>query len=272
MLGPAGLQIVGNLLVNFKALSAEQTRELYVCVTGSPSRSASQIDAVSLVAAVVGAHKKTVRKWSWDFENRCGLYALDKRCQSVLPHDVPATSVDSHDEMQVPAFGGEMHMPAFGGEVQLQLPAVSSVAEDDDTDVEVCEPLGLPPVDMAKYKISIRLAEVAVMWNVNGWSRALFPRFMLWARERFPNQLGNLNHSERFINGFLPDLVGIVHQRISGSLHTLVPALGIPSLLSRVIDIVSINGRSLLPTIHIYTAPSGKLQWFLLGVSMFRIL
>ena len=58
MLGPAGLQIVGNLLVNFKALSAEQTRELYVCVTGSPSRSASQIDAVSLVAAVVGAHKK----------------------------------------------------------------------------------------------------------------------------------------------------------------------------------------------------------------------
>ena len=113
--------------------------------------------------------------------------------------------------------------------------------------------------------MGIRMAELAVMWNVNGWSRALFPRFMLWARERFTNQLGNLNHSERFINDFLPDLVGIVHQRISGSLHTLVPALGIPSLSSRVIDIVSINGRSLLPTIHIHTAPSGKLQWFLLG-------
>ena len=151
---------------------------------------------MSLVAAVVGAHKKTVRKWSCDFENTCGLYAPDRHCQFVRPRDVPATFVDSHDEMQVPAFGGEMHMPAFGGEVQLQLPAVSSVAEDDDTDVEVCKPLGLPPVDMAKYKIGIRMAELAVMWNVNGWSRALFPRFMLWARERFPNQLGNLHHSD----------------------------------------------------------------------------
>ena len=51
----------------------------------------------------------------------------------------------------------------------------------------------------------------------------------------------------------------------AASLHAVVPATGLPSLLSRVVDIVSINGRSLLPVIHIYTDSQGKLRWSLLG-------
>ena len=48
-------------------------------------------------------------------------------------------------------------------------------------------------------------------------------------------------------------------------LHAVIPALGVPSLLSRVIDVVSVNGQSLLPVIHIYTNDQGVLSWALLG-------
>ena len=42
-------------------------------------------------------------------------------------------------------------------------------------------------------------------------------------------------------------------------------ATGTPSFLSRIIDVVSINSFSLLPTIHVYTTCEGKLSWALLG-------
>jgi len=88
---------------------------------------------------------------------------------------------------------------------------------------------------------------------------------MLWARERFPHHVGDLNHSVRFLNDFLPSLMAAAHTCTAASLHTVVPATGLPSLLCRVVDVVSINGRSLFPTIHIYTDAGGKLQWALSG-------
>ena len=44
-----------------------------------------------------------------------------------------------------------------------------------------------------------------------------------------------------------------------------MPATGTPSFLSRIIDVVSIDSTSLLPTIHVYTTCEGKLAWALLG-------
>ena len=38
-----------------------------------------------------------------------------------------------------------------------------------------------------------------------------------------------------------------------------------PSLLTRIIDVVSINSANMLPVIHIHTAPEGGLTWSLLG-------
>ena len=55
------------------------------------------------------------------------------------------------------------------------------------------------------------------------------------------------------------------HTCLASTLHACVPALGVPSFLSRSIDVVSINGRSLLPTIHVFTDSQGHLSWALLG-------
>ena len=72
--------------------------------------------------------------------------------------------------------------------------------------------------------------------------------------------------SRKKLDDFLPSLVAVGHTCTAASLHAEVPATGcLPSLLTRVLDVVSINGRSLLPTIHIYTDAGGKLQWSLSG-------
>ena len=46
--------------------------------------------------------------------------------------------------------------------------------------------------------------------------------------------------------------------------HTIVPGLGMPSFLTRVIDIVSVMGHSLLVIVHVYTNVEGKLKWHFL--------
>jgi len=113
-----------------------------------------------------------------------------------------------------------------------------------------------------RYDIGIRMAELATMWFVNGWTRSSFPEFMAWANHRLPcSVFGDLNHSKRFAQEFLPSLVAATQTCVAASLHAIVPALGLPSLLSRVLDVVSINGQSLLPVIYIYTRDDGTISW-----------
>ena len=103
------------------------------------------------------------------------------------------------------------------------------------------------------------------MWLVHGWQIASFPKFTNWLKEQAPGIIGNLNHSTRFVQSFQASLIQACHTCIATSLHALVPATGMPSLLSRVIDVVSINSASLLPVIYIHTAPEGGLTWSLLS-------
>ena len=75
----------------------------------------------------------------------------------------------------------------------------ATLSDDDDIVAEA-----LPMVENGQRLIGLCMAEIATMWHVNGWSKKMFPRFMLWARERFPHQVGDMNHSTRFLNDFLP--------------------------------------------------------------------
>ena len=59
-------------------------------------------------------------------------------------------------------------------------------------------------------------------------------------------------------------MVQACHTCTAASLHALVPATGMPTFLSRVIDVVSISSASLLPAIYIHTALEGGLTWSLL--------
>ena len=63
------------------------------------------------------------------------------------------------------------------------------------------------------------------------------------------------------MNEFHASLIAACHTCVASSLH----AIGIPSLLSRVIDIVSIIAQSLLTIVQIYTTCQGELSWALFG-------
>ena len=150
------------------------------------------------------------------------------------------------------------------------LPSVGSEneKEEENSDVDISDVRG-GLLDKWKqheqYSMGMRLAELSVMWHVNGWSNQKFPCFLAWATKHFPYAFGNLNHSRRFLDSFLPSVVQATHTCLASTLHACVPALGMPSFLSRIIDVVSINGRSLLPTIHVFTDSQGHLSWALLG-------
>ena len=74
----------------------------------------------------------------------------------------------------------------------------------------------------------------------------------------------NLEPCDKSFGWFQASLIQACHTGAASSLHTLMPATGTPSFLSRIIDVVSINSASLLPTIHMYTTCEGKLSWVLL--------
>ena len=144
-----------------------------------------------------------------------------------------------------------MNAAGEGDDGACRLPEVSSDSVDlSDFDAEAavgavggCRRPSLLDTWKAhpNFRIGLRLAELATMWHVNGWSKELFPRFMLWAREQFPFSVGDINHSERFVTSFLPSLVATAHTCTASSLHSIVPATGLPSLLGRAIDILSIK-------------------------------
>ena len=50
----------------------------------------------------------------------------------------------------------------------------------------------------------------------------------------------------------------------TAALHSIVPATGLPSYLTRVIDIVTIAGHGLMVVIHIRTDEEGRLVWDML--------
>ena len=110
------------------------------------------------------------------------------------------------------------------------------------------------------------MADLATMWCVNGLAKSKFPEFVSWATSQLGvSSFGNLNHGKRFVIVLLPSLVAALHIGIASSLHSMVPALGIPSLFARVIGVVSVKGQSLFPAIYVYTNHRGRISWALLG-------
>ena len=87
------------------------------------------------------------------------------------------------------------------------LPSVGAANENEEenSDVDISDVRG-GLLDKWKqheqYSMGMRLAELSVMWHVNGWSNQKFPCFLAWATKHFPYAFGNLNHSRRFLDSF----------------------------------------------------------------------
>ena len=127
--------------------------------------------------------------------------------------------------------------------------------DGDDSDIDLEGPARLPKITRSKLNVwrahpnfgpGMRLAELATQWLVNGNSKNQWCAHMAWLRKSVPGSFGNINHSSWFLDRFLMSLVGTAHTCVSSSLHSIIPATGMPSMFSRIIDVVSIKGRSLL--------------------------
>ena len=116
------------------------------------------------------------------------------------------------------------------------------------------------------YKIGMTLGSLAMFWSVQCLPRKLFTAFVAWASTRFPNEFGNINNCEKWIERFLPSVQGTLLTHVASDIHTIVPATGMPSFISRVVDVVTPQeGCSYLPIIYVYTSAQKGLQWCLLG-------
>lgn len=115
------------------------------------------------------------------------------------------------------------------------------------------------------FNAAMRMAEIATFWITAGLPDSRFSSFMSWLSRHFPGQVGNINHSWHWVHEFGTSLTQVALRNTAASLHALVPALGLPSDYTRVIDIISLQGVSLLPIVSIHTDPQGALVWSLMG-------
>ena len=267
VLNEAGHQVVANLLTNMDRLPAELLNTVNCALLGR--RSHSQVQHDSVIAVMCGVSRGTVRNWRDKLRKHgSGFSALGKTREVFVQ--------GSYQSEEGP---GECHVEPLIVDPPLpegELPELPydemSESESADGDLQgwAEEPFSGNTLQQwqshPNFALGMRMAELATMWYVHGWAQKHWPEFMAWAKHSFPdNSVGNINHSGRFVKEFLPALVGVTHSCVSSSLHEVLPALGVPSLVSRVIDVVSINGQSLLPTVYIYTNGSGEVSWALLG-------
>ena len=91
-----------------------------------------------------------------------------------------------------------------------------------------------------------------------------FPLFLSWLHAQCPGFVGNINHSFHLLDEFASSMGRALKECACAALHLIVPAMGLPSYLTRIIDIVTIAGHSLMVVIHIQTDQAGRLVWNML--------
>ena len=257
-LNAAGIQFFGNCITNAAKLPHAVQKEIYTALTGH--RHHPKVDAVTVVSVLGAVSRKTARSWHRTLE--------ETGWSAGFTVGTPESCLASTQEA-VGSFPEMVDMDALP-EV---LPAVVDAAEidtDSDLDLDHAPDSGIKPCcevwrEHPNYCIGMRLAELCTMWLVQGWQAESFTKFTYWLGEQAPGIIGNLNHSGRWLRGFQASLIQACHTCTAASLHAILPATGLPSLLSRVIDVVSIHSASLLPVIHVYTSTEGKLVWSLLA-------
>ena len=252
----ATCQIMGNLFTNLSKLAAHNLLQVHhdVCGRKKTHGGVRRCTVISAVAILTGVSKFKIAHYKESFDDDPAAFGAGFE-KSTVKHDEKCNSDLEENVHSLP-------------EVELCSTVNAHESSDDELDLE--QPLAREGLlgkwkTHEQYAVGMRLAELSTMWHVNGWSVEEFAPFVSWASKHFPAAFGNINHSKFFLNNFLPSLVMTAHTGIASQLHAIVPATGLPSFLSRVLDIVSIKGRSLLPLIHVFTGPDGHLSWALLG-------
>ena len=115
--------------------------------------------------------------------------------------------------------------------------------------------------------MGVRVAELSAFWIVNGMPRHMLPRFLTCLDRHFRGQFGDLNHGRRWLDQFSISLGKAVDRSLYANHIGIMPALGIPSDVTRIIDGVSTrSGESFFVVIHLLTSTSGQLYWQIVGL------
>ena len=242
------MQLFGNLLTNASKLPPDTLQQRYLAMTGA--HKTPVIDAVTFVAAMSGVSRKTTRGWYSALESRGWESAFTEGFGHTQQIDAKAV---------VDAMIGNDVMREDLHQLDANLPSLDQEADDKLEQQIESKPSLVRQSTLQKWRqhpnfvVGMRGAELTTQWLVNGWQKALYADYMDWLNQHMPSMFGSLQHSTRFLNSFHASFSAACHTCVASSLHAILPAIGIPSLLSRAIDIVSINAHSLLPTIQIYT-------------------
>ena len=111
------------------------------------------------------------------------------------------------------------------------------------------------------YMPGMTHAELSAFWITTGLPATRWPGCLEWFRSRAPpSTVVDINCSFHWVQEFSTSLSKTMLSHSAASIHSMVPALGIPSDLVRIIDVVTIGpGVSTLPIIFVHTSHEGKL-------------
>ena len=203
--------------------------------------------------------------WCGWASDHCTLDAT--QCQNIARHvEIYASTSHGGWRHSVLSSAGQwQHVAMSAGGSQAILPCVLPVVgaaeareSDSDVDLDVDQTVEVKSQSCLEewqrhpnYEIGMRMAQVSVFWISNGLLVYRFNFFVSWLHAQTPGMVGNLNHSEHFLDEFASSLGRSLKECTCAALHIIVLATGLPSYLTRVIDIVTIAGHSLV-VIHIY--------------------
>ena len=114
-----------------------------------------------------------------------------------------------------------------------------------------------------KYIPAMTHAELSTFWITAGLPAYRWPDFLAWFRTQVGSGASaNINCSHHWLAEFSTSLCKTILSRTAASIHALIPALGIPSDLVRVIDVISVGSVSTLPIIAVHTSHDGEINMF----------
>ena len=245
-----GRELLVRMLTKLETCARPQFKSLLAEL--APGRRVTRCSyAANVIAVLAEVSPATLQRWGKGLPGAKATSTVDGECVAHL----------------VSSLGRERPLPPVGDE---DLPGWEpSVVEDLR---------GAPPAPMLtraervrrtehpNYKLGMNLASLATLWAVEAWPKRKFEEFVAWAATRFPHEFGTLNNSARWITDFCLSLRSTLHTAMCSEIHAIVPATGMPSLLSRVVDVVSSkHGVSFFPIIYVYTSLRFGLQWCLVG-------
>ena len=260
-------QILGNILV-----SCEMHLDgLAKALTASPSAASVAAHLTKINIRTVRAFEKRPKKEHWKLKSGRGMTAPAEPRAPAEPAAAPAEPAAAPAEPAVAPAGTEA--TATG------LPQVreGSLSEDEFSEAggsQIAHKAQLPGLTTLdrwraheNYVVGMCRAELATFWITQSMPQKTVNSFMAWARAKFGDKVGTLNMSWRFLWEFTQSLSATLDFCTTAGLHTCLPALGLPSDITRVVDGISArSGESLWAVIHLRTDASGALAWDLLDL------